>query len=72
MQYIRGNLAIRDHHLNGKDLHLFEYARDVGRGLVRYVDQMVCTGSSLRQDASTGRYPRGRLAEEMASSAFLQ
>ena len=38
MSFVRGNLAIRDHADNGKDLHLFEYVR---QGYVRYVGQMV-------------------------------
>ena len=33
MDFVRGNLAIRDHVANGKDLHLFEY---VQTGYVRY------------------------------------
>jgi 5-methylcytosine-specific restriction protein A len=65
MQYVRGNLAIRDHLLNGKDLHLFEYARDVGRGLVRYVDQMICTGSSLRQAPDTTGATRNAIVFEL-------
>ena len=46
MEFVRGNLAIRDHALNGRDLHLFSY---VGTGQVRYVSQMVCIGSHDRQ-----------------------
>jgi len=41
MQFTKGNLAIRDHTVNGKDLHLFE---NVNEGYVRYLGQMVCTG----------------------------
>jgi 5-methylcytosine-specific restriction endonuclease McrA len=42
MQFIRGNAAIRDHNVDGKDLHLFSYVR---KGFVRYAGQMVCIGS---------------------------
>jgi 5-methylcytosine-specific restriction protein A len=41
MQFIRGNAAIRNHNVFGKDLHLFAYVK---KGVVRYVGQMVCTG----------------------------
>jgi 5-methylcytosine-specific restriction protein A len=41
MTFARGNLAIRDHVADGKDLHLFEYVQP---GQVRYAGQMVCTG----------------------------
>jgi 5-methylcytosine-specific restriction protein A len=41
MEFQGGNVAIRDHWANGKDLHLFENA---GGGLVIYVGQMVCAG----------------------------
>lgn len=41
MQFVRGNSAIRDHAMNGKDLLLFSY---VDRGRVRYEGQMVFAG----------------------------
>jgi 5-methylcytosine-specific restriction protein A len=41
MEFVRGNLALRDHALNGEELHLFESERR--RGL-RYVGAMVCAG----------------------------
>ena len=41
MVFERGNRAVRDHLVDGKDLHLFDY---VDTGLVRYVGQMVCIG----------------------------
>jgi len=46
MVFARGNLAIRDHVADGKDLHLFEY---VNKGQVRYVGQMACTGFQERR-----------------------
>lgn len=53
MTFVRGNAAVRDHTTNGKDLLLFEY---IGRGLVRYVGQMVCVGYHERR----GRDRSGR------------
>ena len=44
MQFVRGNLAIRDHAGNGKELHLFEA---IGHGNVRYVGQMKYVGHDL-------------------------
>ena len=46
MQFVRGNRAIRDHAVDGKDLHLFEHQ---AKGLVRYIDQMVSAGHRLLQ-----------------------
>ena len=46
MEFVRGNRAIRDHIQSGKDLHLFQY---VASGIVRYVDQMVCSGYEFRE-----------------------
>jgi len=53
MRFSRGNLAIRDHAPLGRYLHLFEYIKGDGKGLVRYVDQMVCTGFSFRDSPDT-------------------
>ncbi|MCY4088157.1 MAG: HNH endonuclease signature motif containing protein [Actinomycetia bacterium] len=39
MTFVRGNTAIRDHTVNGKDLHLFESSR---ARFLRYLGQMVC------------------------------
>jgi 5-methylcytosine-specific restriction protein A len=46
MAFIRGNLAIRDHEKDSKELHLFEYAR---LGYVRYVGQLICSGVQMRE-----------------------
>ncbi len=46
MEFVRGNAAIRDHIIDGKDLHLFLYVR---KGIVRYVNQMVCIGSHYKE-----------------------
>ena len=47
MQMIRGNLAIRDHAIHGRDLLLFE--KSVSRGPVRYVGQFFCAGWESEQ-----------------------
>ncbi len=47
MEFRAGNVAIRDHAANGKDLHLFENA---GGGLVKYVGQMVYAGYQIVPD----------------------
>lgn len=52
MTFVRGNRAIRDHAMNGKDLHLFE---KTGRGLVQYVGQMVCAGYEMVPDVPDGK-----------------
>jgi 5-methylcytosine-specific restriction protein A len=46
MTFVRGNLAIRDHVLQGRDLHMFGY---VGSGTVRYLGPMVCAGFEWRE-----------------------
>lgn len=46
MSFVRGNAAIRDHSVNGKDLHLFMYLK---KGYVRYIGQMICTGYQERR-----------------------
>lgn len=43
MEFKKGNLAIRDHTRNGKDLFLFKYVKK-GTGNVQYLGQMTCTG----------------------------
>ena len=45
MKFEKGNLALRDHVVQGEDVHLFEDAPAKG-GYVRYKGQMVCTGFS--------------------------
>jgi 5-methylcytosine-specific restriction protein A len=43
MQFIKGNLALRDHAGNGEDVYLFEEVPEKS-GYLRYKGQMVCTG----------------------------
>jgi len=46
MQFIRGNAAVRDHFVEGKELHLFE---NVGGDTVRYLGQMVYIGHRFQK-----------------------
>lgn len=46
MEFVRGNLALRDHAENGEDVHLFEQDSS---GL-RYLGQFVCAGWDWRDD----------------------
>ena len=48
MEFVRGNLALRDHSENGEEVHLFE---QVSGGL-RYDGQMVCAGYYERDDVA--------------------
>lgn len=47
MQFVRGNLAVRDHAATGRDLHLF---RKVPPAHLRYLGQVVCAGYELVPD----------------------
>jgi 5-methylcytosine-specific restriction protein A len=47
MEFVRGNLALRDHSENGEDVHLFEQVQPSG---LRYVGQVVCAGYYERDD----------------------
>jgi len=46
MQFTKGNLAVRDHSANGKDVHLFK-AVSGKKGWLQYVGQMVSAGYDL-------------------------
>lgn len=72
MQFSRGNLAIREHATNGKDLHLFQSVKGAKKGRVRYVGQMVCTGSSFREAPDpTGKKRRAIIFELTPLQEFL-
>jgi hypothetical protein len=47
MEFKGGNKAIRDRTDDGRDIHLFRYAR---KAYVEYVGQFVCKGSHDRRD----------------------
>jgi 5-methylcytosine-specific restriction protein A len=51
MEFVRGNLAIRDHLDDGKDLYLFQYA---DRGSVRFLGKFICTGHHFREGPMLG------------------
>ncbi len=63
MQFVRGNAAIRDHNVDGKDLHLFSYVR---KGVVRYLDQMVCVGSHSKDGPDANGNIRRMIVFELA------
>ena len=44
MEFKRGNRAVRDHRIEGRELHLFE---SVGGGRVRYIGQFDCVGYEI-------------------------
>ena len=46
MEMVRGNLSIRDHQENGKNLFLFEYVKS---GHVRFMGEAVCTSYHIEQ-----------------------
>ena len=45
MEFLRGNLAIKDHLRNGKELHVFKQQE---KAMVKYIGQMVCIGSYFK------------------------
>jgi len=47
MKMVGGNLAIRNHSADGKELHLFE---SVGKGFVRYVAPMIYAGYEIKSN----------------------
>jgi 5-methylcytosine-specific restriction protein A len=51
MQFVRGNRAIRDHAIDGKDLLLFEATKK--RGEYRYRGQFVCANWEMRNGPDT-------------------
>jgi 5-methylcytosine-specific restriction protein A len=46
MEYTSGNLAIRDHVQNEKELHVFKMTE---KAMVKYIGQMVCIGTYTKQ-----------------------
>lgn len=65
MEFIRGNLALRDHGINGEELHLFEQEQPSG---LRYIGPMVCAGFYELDDVPdrTGA-PRRAIVFELVS-----
>jgi 5-methylcytosine-specific restriction protein A len=56
MQFVRGNLAIREHVADGRDLHLFE-SRGKGEGC-RYLGRFDCAGSKYGRAPDTSGQDR--------------
>jgi len=66
MTFSRGNLAIRDHLANGKDLCLFEYVR---QGYVRYVGQLSYQRHEIKEGTDKNGKPRKIIVFELARVA---
>jgi 5-methylcytosine-specific restriction protein A len=66
MPFVRGNLAIREHIANGKDIHLFEL---VSRRFVKYLGQMMCTGFQERLGPDVDGNERKVIVFELAPLA---
>lgn len=62
MEFVRGNVAIRDHAQNGRDLHLFKQTK---KGFVRYEGQMVSTGFHFQHAPDTHGSPRQAIVFEL-------
>lgn len=62
MEFKRGNLAIRDHIKNGKELHLFDI---IGDGNVRYVGQMLYVGHHFDESRDKDGNRRKRIVFEL-------
>ena len=64
MEFVRGNRAIRDHALDGKDLHLFQ-SLSKGEGY-RYLGRFTCPTWQFRE----GVVVMGRLGRSSSSISF--
>lgn len=62
MAFVRGNLAIRDHIENNKQLHLFEYVRT---GYVRYAGEMQYRGHQIRNAVDLNKNVRKVIVFEL-------
>jgi 5-methylcytosine-specific restriction protein A len=69
MQFVRGNLAIRDHSEDGKDLHLFQSVR---KGYCRYIGQMVCIGHYAQQGPDVDGHDRRVIVFELVPVGEFQ
>lgn len=68
MQVIRGNRAIVNHQINGKDLHLFKTAE---RGFVQYMGQAIYVGQRRQAAPDRTGNPRSVIVFELAVDADL-
>lgn len=62
MSFTRGNAAIRDHAVNGKDLHLFGYE---SKGHVRYLGQMAYRRHFFKDGPDTNGVTRRLIVFEL-------
>jgi len=70
MKFIKANLALRDHVLNGEDVLLFEEVQNK-KGYLRYRGQMVCVGYELVDAPDTkGAIRKSILFELVSLSSF--
>ena len=63
MEYLRGNLAIKDHLQNEKELHVFEQQE---KAMVKYIGQMVCIGTYSKQGLDKNGKNRSVIIFELA------
>lgn len=63
MVWARGNLAIRNHVEDGKDLHLFQ---SVGSGDVKYIGQMIYVGHHEKRAPDAGGKERTAIVFELS------
>ena len=64
MRFIKANAALRDHSLNGEDVHLFEEVPSKS-GYLRYKGQMICTGYEWVDAPDTERQMRRAIRFEL-------
>jgi 5-methylcytosine-specific restriction protein A len=69
MEMLRGNLAIRDHAVKGKALHLFEY---VTKGQVRYVGEALYLGYHTEPAPDRNGNPRKAIVFELSLGSEVE
>ncbi len=70
MEYLRGNLAIKDHLPNEKELHVFEQQE---KAMVKYIGQMVCMSTYFKQGLDkNGKNRRVIIFELMPLSEIVE
>ncbi|WP_342431180.1 hypothetical protein [Neobacillus sp. FSL H8-0543] len=62
MKFTKGNKAIRDHLLNGKDIYLFQ---NNSTGHVKFVGEMICTGYHHRTAPDRNGHNREAIVFEL-------
>lgn len=67
MDFVRGNLAIRDHVKNGKELYLFKYVKDKP-GFVRLVGRFEYRDHHFEQRPDSDNRMRKAIVFELVSS----